>query len=321
MGLRPVGWAGNALGARCPQRSVWHDLVDRSGVWRYSQLRVNRSEGAPHFSPEAAREEKRRQSPHERMLQSPHCPCSNCSQACPTGARHTRTAADCIGLSARGRVEREEKQQRANGARHKGPAASALPAAASAQRKAAAAAAAARGRMRREQTNLVATRRLLDEANSTDDEVTPTFLERRLNLTTDAAATANRDRRAKAKRLLLALARFPRWLPPWAISFLVTACVLMAGFCGYLCTRAVLDSYDAGEACADKMPPSNHVRQCARPLGPPPPPRDMEFGRAPRKQTSRPPFLAAAQDSDRTVGLDAAQLHSLRGATHLRETV
>ena len=131
----------------------------------------------------------------------------------------------------------------------------------------------------------------------------------------------SRDRRAKAKRLLLALAQFPRWLPPWAISFLVTACVLMAGFCGYLCTRAVLDSYDAGEACADKMPPSNHVRQCARPLGPPPPPRDMEFGRAPRKQTSRPPFLAAAQDSDRTVGLDAAQQHSLRGATHLRETV
>ena len=60
MGLRPVGWAGNALGARCPQRSVWHDLIDRSGVWRYSQLRVNRSEGAPHFNPEAAREEKRR---------------------------------------------------------------------------------------------------------------------------------------------------------------------------------------------------------------------------------------------------------------------
>lgn len=243
-------------------------------------------------------------------------------------------------------MEREEKQRRAEEARHKIPAASSLPAAAEAQRKAAAAAAAARDRMRREQTNLIATRRLqhpqpgrgpvgrrLDEANSTEDRAMPTLLGR-LNSSGPEAARArrmrdivsdqlrgaatglvrrsgdagreSRDRRTRFKMLLVALARFPQRLPLWVVTLLFMACVTTAGFCGYLCTRAVLDSYDAGSAGAD------HFHNRARPLRPPPPPRDMEFGRAPRKQASRPPFVAGEQGSDGTADKDAAQQHGLR---------
>lgn len=251
-------------------------------------------------------------------------------------------------------MEREEKQRRAEEARHRGAAASALPAAAEAQRKAAAAAAAARDRMRREQTNLVASKRLqqpqpgrgpvgrrLDEANSKADGVTSTP---RLEWAAAEAARAkgmrdvvsdqlrgaatglvrrsgdagreSRDHRTRAKMLLVALARLPQRLPFWAITLLFVACVSTAGFCGYLCTRAFLDSYDAGLSYdgADNLPSLNHVRNRARSLRPPPPPRDMEFGRAPRKQAARPPLIAETQGSDRTVCSDAAQQHGLRGA-------
>ena len=77
MGRRPPGWLGAALGSRCPRSSHWEASLGasgawgcsnpypvpkphpspkpspRAGVWGYSQLRVNRNRGAPHFNLQA----------------------------------------------------------------------------------------------------------------------------------------------------------------------------------------------------------------------------------------------------------------------------